>query len=79
MRRPLSFTCLVITSVCPLAILRSCPLIYPRTAETLKYYYLLFLDEDPWPLDKVVFNTEAHPLPVFKWSDEEVLWFKVPV
>ncbi|EJD49376.1 seven-hairpin glycosidase [Auricularia subglabra TFB-10046 SS5] len=34
-------------------------------AETLKYYYLLFSDADPWPLDKFVFNTEAHPLPVF--------------
>eukprot|EP00039_Didymoeca_costata_P019683 m.338531 g.338531 ORF g.338531 m.338531 type:complete len:619 (-) comp18457_c0_seq1:83-1939(-) len=35
--------------------------------ETLKYLYLLF--EDPndqvLPLDKWVFNTEAHPLPVF--------------
>ena len=48
-------------------------------AETLKYYYLLFLDEDPLPLDKIVFTTEAHPLPVFKWSDKEVLWFEVPV
>ena len=57
----------------------SFPLIYLRIAETLKYYYLLFLDEDPWPLDEIVFNTEAHPLPVFKWSDEDVLWFKVPV
>ena len=33
--------------------------------ETLKYFYLLFSD-DPnlLPLDKWVFNTEAHPLPV---------------
>lgn len=35
------------------------------TAETLKYFYLLFADEDLIPLDKFVFNTEAHPLPVY--------------
>ncbi|CDO68411.1 Glycoside Hydrolase Family 47 protein [Trametes cinnabarina] len=40
-------------------------------AETLKYLYLLFSNEDPVPLDKWVFNTEAHPLPVFTWSDYE--------
>ena len=36
-------------------------------AETLKYLYLLF-EDDPkvLPLDKFVFNTEAHPLPVYK-------------
>ena len=34
-------------------------------AETLKYLYLLFCDDDVIPLDKFVFNTEAHPLPVF--------------
>ncbi|KAH9059107.1 seven-hairpin glycosidase [Lactarius vividus] len=37
-------------------------------AETLKYLFLLFTDEDPIPLDRWVFNTEAHPLPVFHWS-----------
>ena len=33
--------------------------------ETLKYFYLLFSD-DPnlLPLDRYVFNTEAHPLPI---------------
>ncbi|RDX54010.1 seven-hairpin glycosidase [Lentinus brumalis] len=41
------------------------------TAETLKYLYLLFTDEDLIPLDRWVFNTEAHPLPVFQWSDWE--------
>jgi len=34
-------------------------------AETLKYLYLLFDDEDLIPLDKYVFNTEAHPFPRF--------------
>ncbi|MFA3783316.1 glycoside hydrolase family 47 protein [Melioribacteraceae bacterium 4301-Me] len=31
-------------------------------AETLKYLYLLFTDEDETNFDKVIFNTEAHPL-----------------
>ena len=34
-------------------------------AETLKYLYLLYTDDDVIPLDQYVFNTEAHPLPVF--------------
>lgn len=34
-------------------------------AETLKYLYLLFDDEDKLPLTDYVFNTEAHPLPKF--------------
>ncbi|KAN0065086.1 mannosyl-oligosaccharide alpha-1,2-mannosidase [Thecaphora frezii] len=34
-------------------------------SETLKYLYLLFSDQALLPLDKWVFNTEAHPLPVF--------------
>lgn len=33
-------------------------------AETLKYLYLLFSDDDLLPFDKWVFNTEAHPLPI---------------
>jgi len=33
-------------------------------AETLKYFYLLFSDDNLIPLDKYVFNTEAHPLSV---------------
>lgn len=33
-------------------------------AETLKYLYLLFSDDDAIRLDQWVFNTEAHPLPV---------------
>ncbi|TLD22815.1 hypothetical protein PspLS_07632 [Pyricularia sp. CBS 133598] len=34
-------------------------------AETLKYFYLLFSPNDVLPLDSVVINTEAHPLPRF--------------
>ncbi|EKM61778.1 glycoside hydrolase family 47 protein [Phanerochaete carnosa HHB-10118-sp] len=34
-------------------------------SETLKYLYLLFDDDKALPLDKYVFNTEAHPLPIF--------------
>lgn len=32
--------------------------------ETLKYLYLLFADEQEFDLDRWVFNTEAHPLPI---------------
>ncbi|KAI4295428.1 hypothetical protein L6164_035487 [Bauhinia variegata] len=32
--------------------------------ETLKYLYLLFGDSSTIPLDKFVFNTEAHPIPI---------------
>jgi len=32
--------------------------------ETLKYLYLLFADSSLIPLDKFVFNTEAHPIPI---------------
>ncbi|KAF8527437.1 glycoside hydrolase family 47 protein [Hysterangium stoloniferum] len=35
-------------------------------SETLKYLFLLFSDGSVLPLDRVVFNTEAHPLPVFE-------------
>ncbi|KAG8892183.1 hypothetical protein FRC01_014301 [Tulasnella sp. 417] len=42
-------------------------------AETLKYLYLLFKEDDcGLSLDKIVFNTEAHPLPVFKWTPQEM-------
>ncbi|KAK3336476.1 endoplasmic reticulum mannosyl-oligosaccharide 1,2-alpha-mannosidase [Cercophora scortea] len=34
-------------------------------AETLKYFYLLFSPDDLLPLDKVIINTEAHPMPRF--------------
>jgi len=36
-------------------------------AETLKYLYLLFMPEDVFPLDKYIFNTEAHPFPVIDY------------
>ncbi|CAG8705119.1 241_t:CDS:2, partial [Dentiscutata erythropus] len=39
-------------------------------AETLKYFYLLFGPDDLIPLDKYVFNTEAHPLPIFSPTSE---------
>ncbi|KIP02174.1 glycoside hydrolase family 47 protein [Phlebiopsis gigantea 11061_1 CR5-6] len=34
-------------------------------SETLKYLYLLFEDDKTLPLSKYVFNTEAHPFPIF--------------
>lgn len=46
-------------------------------AETLKYLYLLFSDDDLIPLDKYVFNTEAHPFPVFEWTEEEKASFGI--
>ncbi|GBE86241.1 seven-hairpin glycosidase [Sparassis crispa] len=47
-------------------------------AETLKYLYLLFHEEDMLPLDRWVFNTEAHPLPVFTWEAWERKKFGIP-
>ncbi|CAK4034478.1 glycoside hydrolase family 47 [Lecanosticta acicola] len=35
-------------------------------AETLKYFFLLFSNDDILPLNDVVFNTEAHPFPRFQ-------------
>ena len=43
----------------------------------LKYLYLAFLDRDPIDLEKWVFNTEAHPLPVFEWTAEEKMLFGI--
>jgi len=31
----------------------------------------MFKEEDLIPLDQWVFNTEAHPLPIFQWTTEE--------
>lgn len=47
-------------------------------AETLKYLYLAFTDNDPIDLEEWVFTTEAHPLPVFKWTAEEKALFGIP-
>lgn len=49
-----------------------------RRCYRLKYLYLLFKNEDLVPLDKWVFNTEAHPLPVFNWSSWEKHKFGIP-
>lgn len=47
-------------------------------AETIKYLFLLFADDSLVPLDRWVFNTEAHPLrirtrdPLAEWPKEYV-------
>ncbi|KAF7194685.1 Mannosyl-oligosaccharide 1,2-alpha-mannosidase [Pseudocercospora fuligena] len=43
-------------------------------AETLKYLYLLFSPVDYLPLDKVVFNTEAHVLPKIEIGNFSTGW-----
>ncbi|KAF8074901.1 glycoside hydrolase family 47 protein [Lyophyllum atratum] len=48
-------------------------------AETLKYLYLLFTDNDIIPLNDWVFNTEAHPLPVFDWRKWEKERYGIPL
>ena len=35
-------------------------------AETLKYTYLLFDTKNLFSFDKWIFNTEAHPLPIYQ-------------
>jgi endoplasmic reticulum Man9GlcNAc2 1,2-alpha-mannosidase len=35
-------------------------------AETLKYFYLLFAEKNLFPFDQWIFNTEAHPLPIYR-------------
>jgi len=47
-------------------------------AETLKYLYLLFDDVNSITFGHWVFNTEAHPLPVFSWTDAEKKAFGIP-
>jgi len=39
-------------------------------AETLKYLYLLYSDSSVIPLDKYVFNTEAHPIPIMGYPSD---------
>ena len=46
-------------------------------AETLKYLYLLFDDANAFDLSTWVFNTEAHPLPVFFWTEAEKKAFNI--
>ncbi|PPQ80066.1 hypothetical protein CVT25_001495 [Psilocybe cyanescens] len=46
-------------------------------AETLKYLYLLFDDTNTIDLRDWVFNTEAHPLPMFSWTEEEKRAFNI--
>nr|XP_045014136.1 mannosyl-oligosaccharide 1,2-alpha-mannosidase IA isoform X2 [Jaculus jaculus] len=41
-------------------------------AETLKYLYLIFSDDDLIPLEHWIFNTEAHLLPVLHTDKKEV-------
>jgi len=43
-------------------------------AETLKYLYLLFSEDELLPLDEWVFNTEAHPLRVLDDEGVENAW-----
>ncbi|KAF7309441.1 alpha-1,2-Mannosidase [Mycena indigotica] len=47
-------------------------------AETLKYLYLMFIEQEIIPLDKWVLNTEAHPLPIFQWDQKERKKFNIP-
>ncbi|KAF7289075.1 alpha-1,2-Mannosidase [Mycena chlorophos] len=48
-------------------------------AETLKYLYLMFIEQEIIPLDKWVLNTEAHPLPIFEWDEKERKKYGIPV
>lgn len=41
-------------------------------AETLKYLYLIFSDDDLLPLEHWIFNTEAHPFPILRDQKKEV-------
>ncbi|OCL13351.1 glycoside hydrolase family 47 protein [Glonium stellatum] len=49
-------------------------------AETLKYFYLLFGPNDILPLDEIVLNTEAHPLPRFDPDRKRLStgWKRIP-
>ena len=41
--------------------------------ETLKYLYLLLTDKPLVPLDRYIFNTEAHPFPIFDVTEDSKL------
>ncbi|KAM5247498.1 mannosyl-oligosaccharide 1,2-alpha-mannosidase IC isoform 2-T2 [Ctenodactylus gundi] len=45
-------------------------------AETLKYLYLLFSEDDTLSLEDWVFNTEAHPLPVNHSDSSSQAWHR---
>lgn len=47
--------------------------------DRLKYLYLMFKEEELISIDNWVFNTEAHPLPVFSWTKEEREKFGIAV
>jgi len=47
-------------------------------AETLKYLYLLFSPVDVMPIDKIIFNTEAHPFPLFDEQELSTLFSTPP-
>ena len=44
----------------------------------LKYLYLLFTDAELVPLNKWVFNTEGHPLPIYEWRQWEKDEYRIP-
>ena len=64
-----------LSPVTPLIVKQCCSYFL---AETLKYLYLLFREQDLIPLDKWVFNTEGHPLPVYTWSAWEKKQYHIP-
>ena len=49
-------------------------------AETLKYLYLIFCEDSVIPLEKYVFNTEAHPVSRRGYGKraKSDLWMKIP-
>ncbi|KAF8896775.1 glycoside hydrolase family 47 protein [Gymnopilus junonius] len=46
-------------------------------AETFKYLYLLFDDPHSITFNHWVFNTEAHPIPIFSWNEMEKKAFNI--
>ncbi|KAI0272317.1 mannosidase [Gloeopeniophorella convolvens] len=75
-RTPAGYGTVYSVALSPAAVQDSMPSYF--LAETLKYLYLLFSEDDLVPLDKWVFNTEAHPLPVISWTDDEKQRFGIP-
>ncbi|KAJ6620664.1 glycoside hydrolase family 47 protein [Mycena sp. CBHHK59/15] len=75
-RTPVGYACLLTVETRPGIKQDDMPSYF--LAETLKYLYLMFIDDDPFPLNAWVFNTEAHPLPVFEWTQAEKERFGIP-